>query len=75
MLNRMKEFLKEEDGMGVVEIIIIIAVLVAIALFFRKNLFAFVAKITNQALNTGVELDPSASAVEQSTTGTSIKKP
>jgi Flp pilus assembly pilin Flp len=36
MLNSVKGFLKEDDGMGTVEIVVIIAVLVTIALIFRK---------------------------------------
>lgn len=51
MYKRMKEFFKEEDGMGVVEIIIIIAVLVSIALFFRTSIFAFVKKLVGQGLS------------------------
>ena len=34
-----KQFLKEEDGLGTVEIVIIVAVLVAVALIFRRAIF------------------------------------
>lgn len=42
MLEQVKRFLKEEDGMGTVEIILILAVLVSIALIFRKQIIEFV---------------------------------
>lgn len=42
MVNTIKSFLKEEDGLGTVEIIIIVAVLVGVALIFRNQLFGFV---------------------------------
>lgn len=50
MLQRFKDFLQEEEGMGVVEIIIIIAVLVTIALFFRRNIMNFVSNLTKDAM-------------------------
>lgn len=42
MLRLFKGFLKEEDGMGTVEIVVIIAVLVTIALIFRKAITKWV---------------------------------
>ncbi len=41
-MNLIKNFLKEEDGMGTVEIVIILAVLVSIALIFRNTIIDFV---------------------------------
>ncbi len=38
----LKEFWQEEEGMGTVEIILIIAALVAVALIFRKAIVKFV---------------------------------
>lgn len=38
-------FIKEEDGIGTVEIVIIIAVLVGIALIFRDAIIKFVTDI------------------------------
>lgn len=38
-------FLKEEDGIGTVEIVVIIAVLVGIALIFRDAIIKFVTDI------------------------------
>ncbi len=40
-----KRFIKEEDGLGTVEIVVIIAVLVGIALIFRDAIINFVTSI------------------------------
>jgi Flp pilus assembly pilin Flp len=40
-----KRFLKEDDGLGTVEIVIIVAVLVGIALIFRDAIITFVTDI------------------------------
>ena len=42
MLKLLKNFLKEEEGMGTVEIVVIIAVLVSIALIFRTAITTWV---------------------------------
>ncbi len=51
-LKGMKELLTEEDGMGTVEIILIIVVLVGLVLIFKEQLTAIVesifGKITKQ---------------------------
>lgn len=48
-----KNFLIEEDGVGVVEMILILVVLIALVLIFKKQLTALVnqifEKINNQA--------------------------
>ena len=43
--NLVKSFLQEEDGLGTVEIVVIIAVLVGIALIFRDAIIKFVTEI------------------------------
>jgi Flp pilus assembly pilin Flp len=43
--NLLKSFMSEEDGLGTVEIVIIIAVLVGIALIFRDAIIKFVTDI------------------------------
>jgi len=63
MSQLIKRFLTEEDGMGTVEVIIIIAVLVGVALLFRKQLINFVNSIINN-------LFPDASKLENNKTGT-----
>jgi len=55
LLSLMKNFIKEEDGMGTVEIVIIVAVLVAIALIFRKAIYNFVKEIVGKIFNDGVK--------------------
>lgn len=55
MLERFKDFMKEEDGLGTVEIVIIIAVLVAIALIFREKIVGFVSAITDKIFGDGVK--------------------
>ena len=42
------KFLLEEDGLGTVEIVIIIAVLVGIALIFREQIFGLFGRIMGQ---------------------------
>lgn len=42
MLAQVKAFLKEEDGLGTVEIVVIIAVLVGLALLFKNVIWEFV---------------------------------
>lgn len=44
------DFFKEEDGLGTVEIILIIAVLVGVALIFRNQLINFVNKVIVKVL-------------------------
>ena len=45
MKRFLKNFLSEEDGLGTVEIVVIIAVLVGIALIFRDAIIKFVTTI------------------------------
>ncbi len=45
MYEIMKEFIKEEDGIGVVEIILIIVVLIGLVLIFKKQLTSIVNDI------------------------------
>lgn len=51
-LKTWKDFLKEEDGMGTVEIILIIVVLVGLVLIFKEQITEIVesifSKITSQ---------------------------
>lgn len=42
MLQRLNAIWKEEDGLGTLEILLILAVLVAIAIVFRKWIIAWV---------------------------------
>lgn len=44
-MNRIRNFFREEDGMGVVEIILIIVVLISLVLIFKTQLTAIVTSI------------------------------
>lgn len=45
MMGLWKNLLHEEDGLGTVEIVIIVAVLVGLALIFRNYIYKFVTLI------------------------------
>ena len=45
MYSYLKELCKDESGLGTVEIVIIIAILVGLALIFRKQIFSFVNQL------------------------------
>jgi Flp pilus assembly pilin Flp len=53
MIKLIKDFLKDEDGLGTVEIVVIIAVLVGIALIFRSVIFSFVKSALNKIVGQG----------------------
>ena len=48
MLNLIKNFFKEEDGLGTVEVVILIAVLVAVALIFGGTIKGIVQDMLNK---------------------------
>lgn len=52
-MKSLSNFCEDEDGMGVVEVILIIVVLISLVLIFKKQLTAIVktifTKITNNA--------------------------
>ncbi len=66
MFSTLKRFITEEDGMGTVEVIIIIAVLVGVALLFRNQLIKFVNSIIDN-------LFPDASQLENNADGNESK--
>ena len=49
-MNLLKRFMQEEDGLTTVEIVVILAVLVSIALIFRKSIINFVKGILGDTL-------------------------
>lgn len=51
MVEMLKEFWNEEEGMGTVEIILIIAALVCVALLFRNAIVDFVTKALGDIFN------------------------
>lgn len=50
-MNLLKQFLKDEEGMGTVEMVVIIALLLGIALLFRRQIIRFVTSILDQIFN------------------------
>lgn len=56
MMNLIKSFWKEEDGLGTVEIVLIIAVLVGLALIFKSAIVDFVNNVLGNIK--GKEIDP-----------------
>lgn len=44
-MQEFKNFLREEDGMGVVEVILIIVILISLALLFKEQITELVEKI------------------------------
>ena len=47
-MNFLKRFLGEEDGMETIEVVVIIAVLVTIALVFREAITGYVGQLTDK---------------------------
>lgn len=52
MLKVLKGLIVEEDGISTVEIVVIIAILVGIALLFRKSITAYVQKVISNFIDT-----------------------
>jgi Flp pilus assembly pilin Flp len=69
MISELKRFLREEDGMGTVEVIIIIAVLVGVALLFRKQLITFVNGIIDNIFPDANKLENNRNGAEASLKG------
>ncbi len=55
MKNRIKSFLKSRKGMNTVEVVIILAIVVGIAIIFRDQIGAFAAGLMDSIFN-----DPNA---------------
>lgn len=50
-MKMFKEFWEEEDGIATVEILLILAVLIVIAIIFRKTIVNWVKGITDKLFN------------------------
>ncbi len=63
MKNKIKMYLTEEEGIGVVEIILILVVLVALVIVFRKQITSIVenafSKISSdsETINKGININ------------------
>ena len=51
-----RNFLRDEGGAGVVEMIMIIAVVIIVAIIFRDQLIAFVKSLLNRAESTSNDM-------------------
>lgn len=58
-MELLKRFWKEEDGMGTVELVMIIAALMCIALLFRKQITAFAKSIMDTVFDKDLVSAPS----------------
>ncbi len=58
-MDLLRKFWEEEDGMGTVEIVMIIAALMCIALLFRQQIFNFAKGIMDKIFNPDTISDPS----------------
>ncbi len=47
-MGNFRGFLREEDGMGVVEVILIIVILISLAILFKTQITSLVNKILNK---------------------------
>ena len=54
----MNNFLKDERGVSTVEIVIILAVVVGIALIFRDQMLEFAGDILDDVLQTETDISP-----------------
>lgn len=70
MFSTFKRFISEEDGMGTVEVIIIIAVLVGVALLFRNQLIKFVNSIISNLFPDASKLENNSAANQSTLKGT-----
>lgn len=53
MKDLLKRFWMEEDGMGTVEVVIIVAVLVGVALIFKDGITNFATNLMKKFFDTG----------------------
>jgi Flp pilus assembly pilin Flp len=58
MRNRVKTFLKSQKGMNTVEVVIILAVVVGLAIIFRQKIGAFANGLMDSIFNDPGDLSP-----------------
>ncbi len=51
-MNFLKKFLREEDGMETIEVVVIVAVLMGVALIFKEKIELFVGSLTSDLFKT-----------------------
>jgi Flp pilus assembly pilin Flp len=52
-MNNIKRFINEEEGMGTVELVLIIVVLIALVLIFKAKIIEFVTSILDKITTNG----------------------
>lgn len=57
MLPRCKHFLRSSRGLNTVEVVIILAIVVGIALIFKDEIGAFVRSLLDQIFSKDIDLD------------------
>ncbi|WP_066497497.1 Flp1 family type IVb pilin [Abyssisolibacter fermentans] len=56
MKNEIRRFIKEEDGLGTVEIVLLIAILIGLALLFKKRIVKIVNGLIDKLdADTGID--------------------
>lgn len=50
-MKSFKDFLKDEEGLGTVEMVLLLGVLVAIAVFFGESIMKFVGEKVAETMN------------------------
>lgn len=54
--NEMKVFCKEEDGIGVIEVVLILVVLIGLVIIFKKQITALLENIFKEINNQSKEV-------------------
>ncbi|HYE81876.1 MAG TPA: Flp1 family type IVb pilin [Clostridia bacterium] len=57
MFKTLKGLIVEDDGISTVEIVVIIAILVGIALLFRKSITSYVQRVISNFIDTAPTVD------------------
>ena len=58
LIKRMQQALNNEEGMGTIELVLLICVLIALALMFKDTIIEFVEGILSNISNQGTSFDP-----------------
>lgn len=64
MFGGFNRFIKREEGLGTVEIVVIIAILVGIALIFRNAIIDFVTSIMKGVFNSDVTTQINSTGIQ-----------
>lgn len=59
---KLQEFWNREEGMGTIEIVLIIVILIALVLMFKNTVVEFVSGILEKISSQGAAFDPGAIA-------------